>query len=143
MRVNCAVAVIVTDTERVLFGRRACAGGGFEWQLPGGWINHGESPRQAARREVVEETGLQLRDMHFIGITNNIFSACDHSISLYFEAECVDRGVLIMAEPEKCHGWEWRQWAEVNNDLFLPLQLLKQTEYRPFSRRNFQTCTAN
>ena len=143
MRVNCAVAVIVTNADRVLFGRRAGAGGAFEWQLPGGWINRGESPRQAARREVVEETGLQLRDMHFIGITNNIFSACDHSISLYFEAECVDLRALIMAEREKCHAWEWRQWAEVNNNLFLPLQLLKQTEYRPFSRRNYQTYITN
>jgi len=143
MRVNCAVAVIVTDAERVLFGRRACASGGFEWQLPGGWINRGESPRQAARREVVEETGLQLRDMHFVGITNNIFSAHNHSISLYFEAECVDRGALIVAEPEKCRAWEWRQWVDLNNNLFLPLQLLKQTEYRPFLRRGQQTYTAN
>jgi 8-oxo-dGTP diphosphatase len=136
MRVNCAVAVIVTDAERVLFGRRASENGGFEWQLPGGWINRGESPRQAARREVVEETGLQLRDLHYVGISSNIFSSHNHSISLYFEAECVDQGSLIVAEQEKCHGWEWRQWADVNNNLFLPLRLLKQTEYRPFLLHN-------
>ncbi|MCP4766726.1 MAG: NUDIX domain-containing protein [Gammaproteobacteria bacterium] len=135
--------MIVTDAERVLFGQRACESGGFEWQLPGGWINCGESPRQAARREVVEETGLQLRDMHFVGITSNIFSASNHSVSLYFEAACVDRRALIVAEPEICRGWEWRQWGEVNNNLFLPLQLLKQTEYRPFIPRNKQSCVAN
>ncbi|MCP4335709.1 MAG: NUDIX domain-containing protein [Gammaproteobacteria bacterium] len=143
MRVNCAVAVIVTDADRVLFGRRACVNGGFEWQLPGGWLNRGESPRQAARREVVEETGLQLRDMDFVGITSNLFSAQCHSISLYFEAECVDLGALVVAEKEKCRDWEWRQWEEVDNHLFLPLGLLKQTEYRPFLRRNQQTCVAN
>ena len=125
-----------------MFGRRTCETGGFEWQLPGGWINRGESPRQAARREVVEETGLQLRDMHFVGITNNVFSAQNHSISLYFEAECVDRESLIVAEREKCRDWEWLQWAEVKNNLFLPLRLLKQTEYRPFSRGNQQTYVA-
>jgi len=134
--------VIVTDAERVLFGKRAGDNGDFEWQLPGGWINPGESPRQAARREVVEETGLQLRDMHYVGISSNIFSSHNHSISLYFEAECVDRGSLIVAQREKCHEWEWRQWEEVNNDLFLPLRLLKQTEYRPFSRRNQKSYAA-
>jgi 8-oxo-dGTP diphosphatase len=134
--------VIVTDSERVLFGKREAESGGFEWQLPGGWINLGESPRQAARREVIEETGLQLRDMGYVGVTSNIFSARNHSISLYFEAECVDRESLIEAERDKCRGWEWRQWEEVNNNLFLPLQLLKQTEYRPFLRDSQKTYVA-
>ena len=139
MRVNCAVAVIVTDARQVLFGRRACDNGGYEWQLPGGWIVRGESPQQAARREVSEETGLQLRDMRFVGITNNIFSAQNHSISMYFEAECVDRDLLTVVERGKCYGWEWRQWAEVSNNLYLPLRLLKQTEYRPYLRADQQT----
>ena len=134
--------MIVTDAGQVLFGRRASENDGFEWQLPGGWINRGESPQQAAHREVIEETGLQLRDMHYVGISSNIFSSQNHSISLYFEAECVDRGSLIVAEREKCHDWEWRQWTDVNTNLFLPLRLLKQTEYRPFSRHDQKTYIA-
>ena len=101
--------------------------------MPGGWIEAGESPRQAVRREVVEETGLQLRDLHYVGISSNIFSLSNHSVSLYFEAECVDREMLAVVEPDKCGDWEWRHWSEVNDRLFLPLRLLKQTEYRPFS----------
>ena len=143
MRVNCAVAVIVTDARQVLFGRRACDNGAYEWQLPGGWIERGESPQQAARREVSEETGLQLRDTRFVGITNNIFSSQNHSISMYFEAECVERGSLTVAERGKCYGWEWRQWEEVNNNLFLPLRLLKQMEYRPFLQTGQQTRVSN
>jgi len=133
----------VTGGQRVLFGRRASKNDGFEWQLPGGWIERGESPQQAARREVGEETGLQLRDLRFVGITNNVFSAQIHSISMYFEAECVDPDSLAVAERGKCRGWEWRRWAEVNSNLFLPLRLLKQTEYQPFSRPDQQTCVLN
>ena len=59
-RVACGVAVVVTHQHKVLFGQRKSGQTGFEWQLPGGWINAGESPEQAARREVYEETGLQL-----------------------------------------------------------------------------------
>ena len=138
-RVDCAVAVVVTHARKVLFGRRKTASGGLEWQLPGGWIKMGESPQQAARREVLEETGLLLRDLGFVGTTSNVFSAHNHSISLYFEAECVDEDSLIVDEREKCSDWEWKSWAEVTENLFLPLALLKQTEYRPFLQQDRQT----
>ena len=131
--------MVVTAGERVLFGRRRLAGGGFVWQLPGGWIEVGESPQQAGRREVIEETGLSLRDMHFIHFTSNVFSVHKHSISLYFQAECVDRGVLATGENEKCYGWEWKRWVDVDDDLFLPLRLLRQTGYRPFSTPDLET----
>ena len=29
------------------------------WELPGGWINPGEEPAEATRREVLEETGWE------------------------------------------------------------------------------------
>ena len=56
----------------------------FEWQLPGGWINQGELPQDAVRREVEEETGLRLGEIQLIGVTNNVFSPQNHSISLCF-----------------------------------------------------------
>jgi len=126
--------VVVTAGEHVLFGRRRLAGDDFAWQLPGGWIEVGESPQQAGRREVFEETGLSLGDMQFIGFTSNVFSARRHSISLYFQAECVDRGELVAGANEHCYGWEWKRWGEVNDKLFLPLRLFMQTGYRPISK---------
>ena len=134
--------MIVTHARKVLFGRRITASGSCQWQLPGGWIEIGESPQQAARREVVEETGLLLRDLRFIGTTSNVFSADKHSISLYFEAECVNADSLIVAERKKCSDWEWKYWAEVTDNLFLPLCLLKQTGYRPFLPQDRQTCVS-
>ena len=128
------MAVIVTHGEAVLFGKRGDAGGDYEWQLPGGWIEPGESPRQAAAREVREETGLLLREPRFVGVTSNVFSTRNHSISLYFEAECIDAGILKAAGNVQCGSWEWRDWTEITDKLYLPLRLLKQTDYRPFSR---------
>ncbi len=135
-----AVAVVVTCRERVLFGRRKLAPGEFEWQLPGGWIETGESPPQAARREVSEETGLELCELDFVGVTNNVFSSGKHSISLYFEAECANSGSLYAGERDKCDGWEWRDWNDVGENLYLPLQLLKQTEYQPLFMGKIRSC---
>ena len=138
-RVACGVAVVVTHQHKVLFGQRKSGQTGFEWQLPGGWIDVGESPEQAARREVYEETGLQLKELRFVGITSNVFSAHKHTISLYFEAECADASALRVTEADKCSDWEWKPWADVQQDLYLPLQLFKKTDYRPFLKNPRRT----
>ena len=137
--VACAVAVIVTHQGKVLFGKRRIEGNEFNWQLPGGWVETGETPLQAAQREVIEETGLQLNELQFVGVTNNIFSARNHSISLYFEAECMDADALSLMEGDACIAWEWRDWVEMTENLYLPLRLFKQTDYRPFSPDKHRT----
>jgi 8-oxo-dGTP pyrophosphatase MutT (NUDIX family) len=39
------------------------------WTLPGGHLDHGESPQAAAMREASEETGIELKpdDLHYLG----------------------------------------------------------------------------
>lgn len=125
--------MIVTHKQQVLFGKRKSKSTEFEWQLPGGWIEPGEPPERAARREVLEETGLRLLTPRFVALTSNIFVTGEHSISLYFEAECADARLLKCAENDKCGAWEWRAWDDVGSPLFLPLKLLRETKYRPFS----------
>jgi 8-oxo-dGTP pyrophosphatase MutT (NUDIX family) len=49
--------VAVLDDERVLMVRHTY-GDRRRWELPGGWMKHGEDPAVAARREVAEELGI-------------------------------------------------------------------------------------
>ncbi|MCH0541392.1 NUDIX hydrolase [Streptomyces sp. MUM 203J] len=59
-----ASCVVTLDSEgRLLllrYGPRQPAGG--SWWLPGGMLDHGEDPWTAARREMREETGVELPD---------------------------------------------------------------------------------
>ena len=54
-----AVGVLIEDPlGRVLLVRRAVRPRIGFWAVPGGFMDHDEEPREAARREVLEETGL-------------------------------------------------------------------------------------
>jgi putative (di)nucleoside polyphosphate hydrolase len=53
------VGLVVFNSEgRVWLGRRAGARGAHVWQFPQGGIDEGEELEAAARRELVEETGI-------------------------------------------------------------------------------------
>lgn len=63
-----AAAVLVTEAQRVLLVRRATEPFRGLWTLPAGFINGGEDPAEAAARECLEETGLNVRVMRVYDI---------------------------------------------------------------------------
>lgn len=60
-------AAIIVDGGKVLMVRRRISEGELMWQFPAGGIETGETPEQAAVRETLEETGLEVKAVKLIG----------------------------------------------------------------------------
>jgi ADP-ribose pyrophosphatase YjhB (NUDIX family) len=75
-------AAIFDDDRRILCVRRAYPP--FNWTLPGGRVEHGESPVSALIREVEEETGWTIEPLALIGVYAAPFK---DDLVLLFECE--------------------------------------------------------
>lgn len=62
-------AVILNDSGEVLLIRRAIEPFRGQWALPAGYQEIDESPEETARREVIEETGLEIEVLGLLGLT--------------------------------------------------------------------------
>lgn len=60
-------AVCVDASGRVLLGRRANDPAAGFWDLPGGFLHEDELPLDALRREIREETALEIEPQAFLG----------------------------------------------------------------------------
>jgi ADP-ribose pyrophosphatase len=60
--IGSAVMMAVDDRKRVLLVRQyRLPAEGFLWELPAGRLDEGEKPLQAAKRELIEETGYRAK----------------------------------------------------------------------------------
>jgi len=70
--VQVGVGVIIIRDDHILLGERTGAHGTGTWALPGGELEMGERIEDCARREVLEETGLELASIKKYGFTNDV-----------------------------------------------------------------------
>jgi 8-oxo-dGTP diphosphatase len=131
-RPKAGVGICVIKDGKVLLGMRKNAHGDGSWSFPGGHLEFNELVEDCAKREVLEETGLSIKNLRLGPYTNDIFEKENkHYVTLLVVAD-YDSGDLKLAEPERCQKWEWFDWEKLPSPLFLPLQNLLKRKYNPF-----------
>jgi len=126
------VGVIVIKNGKVLLGKRKNAHGKGTWCFPGGHLEFNEEIEDCAKREVLEETGIQIKNIKLAAFTNDIFKEeGKHYVTLFVVSE-YDCGEVKVMEPEKCEKWDWFEWDNLPSPLFLPVQNLLKQNFNPF-----------
>lgn len=129
--VRVGVGILVVRQGKLLLGRRLGSHGAGTWSLPGGKLEYGESIEECARRELKEETGLDLGAVELGPYTNDVFSDVqEHYVTLFVLARNC-QGEPVNLEPHKCEGWSWFSWSALPEPLFAPLESLRRSGFTP------------
>ncbi len=67
-----SVAGVVIRDNKVLLARHTYGVGKNKLIVPGGYVNYGETPQEALKREYMEETGVKVEPENIIGIRFNM-----------------------------------------------------------------------
>jgi ADP-ribose pyrophosphatase YjhB (NUDIX family) len=87
-----ACALVVDDGGRLLLARRAGEPEHGKWDLPGGFLEEGEAPLDGLRRELREETGLEVEPLSFVGAWIDRYGSAEEApftLNLYWTARAL------------------------------------------------------
>jgi 8-oxo-dGTP diphosphatase len=128
-RPKVGVGVIIIKEGKVLLGKRKNAHGSGTWSTPGGHLEFGESLEECAEREVLEETGLHIKNIRCGPFTNDIMvDEAKHYITIFMVTDYCSGNPEVL-EPERCEMWQWFRWDALPQPLFLPIQNLLEQRY--------------
>src|SRR5215207_962016 len=125
------VGIIITKNDQVLLMKRKGPHGQGTWSTPGGHLDFGETPELCAAREAKEEVGINVIDIRFRAITNDVFEATGkHYITIWLEGE--SNGEPTIAAEEEVAEIGWFAWDSLPQPLFLSMEnLVKENSYPP------------
>ena len=123
--------MIITKEDKVLLMKRKGPHGTGTWSTPGGHLDFGETLEGCAAREAREEVGVEVVDIRFRTVTNDIFEADgQHYITIWMEGTPTGEPSIVAEQEVEEIGWF--AWDDLPQPLFLPLEnLVKEDSYPP------------
>lgn len=111
------VGVMVFKDGKVFVGQRMSSHGSGEWCWPGGHLEHMESFEECAKREAMEEAGIEIENIRFLRLLNFKNYAPKHYVDIELVADWKS-GEPEVREPDKLTQWQWRSLDDLPQPLF-------------------------
>jgi len=121
-----AAAVLVVQDGRVLLVRRVNEPFRGMWTLPAGFVNGGEDPAEAAARECLEETGLNVRVTRVFDIVSGREHPRGADFVIVYQAEVISGQ---MEADDDADAVEWFGREELPSLAFRATQKVLQSFY--------------
>ncbi|MFA6252241.1 MAG: NUDIX domain-containing protein [Candidatus Paceibacterota bacterium] len=116
------VGVLILKEGKILFGKRKGSHGEGEYAFPGGHLEYMESFEDCAKREVMEECGINIKDVRFQFLANVITYAPKHYVHIGVIAQW-ESGEAEVLEMEKSESWNWYPLEELPSPMFKMCEL--------------------
>lgn len=114
------LAVFIWHNGKFIVQQRTGSHGANTWSIPGGHLEFGESWEDCVRREAMEEVGVELKNVRFRALTNDIFTAENkHYITIWMEADWAANEPEIQ-EPHRITATDWCDFSGLPSPLFEP-----------------------
>jgi len=120
------VGVVVTREDEsarkeILLGIRKGSHGAGEWSVPGGHLELGETPRACARRELMEETGINGSGFSRLGWSNDVMPDDGlHYVTLFLRCRVPSGTEAQLKEPDRTEEWRWFELSSPPPNVFAP-----------------------
>jgi 8-oxo-dGTP diphosphatase len=111
------VGVMIVKEGAVLLGQRRGSHGDGEFAFPGGHLEYLESFEHCAKRETLEECGIEIGNIRFQFIANVTNYAPKHYVHIGLLADW-QRGTPERLEPASSGPWAWYDIAHLPHPLF-------------------------
>lgn len=116
-QIKVGLGVMVIKDSKVLVGKRKGAHGDGEYAWPGGHLEYMESIVEAAKREVREETGMEVKNVRFLRLLNLKYYKPRHYIDIGIVADWKS-GKPKVLEPDRIESWAWYDMDKLPQPLF-------------------------
>jgi 8-oxo-dGTP diphosphatase len=101
-----SAAVLIEDGRVLLTQRKAGTHLAGAWEFPGGKVEAGEDPREALRRELTEELGIEATIGEIVDVTFHKYADANKAVLLlFFEATRTPRSAVPRALDVAAFTW--------------------------------------
>jgi len=125
-KIGVGFGVMLFRNGKILLGKRhedpekasSLLKGAGTWTMPGGKLDFGETFEEGAKREVLEETGIMLKNASIICVNNDVVETA-HFVTLGLFSDSFEGEPKVM-EPDEITEWKWFDLSNLPSPLYFP-----------------------